>query len=81
MHRGDLLTNLVALARPAPPGSTLVIYHSAVLAYVAPGRRRHFAETVTALNAASLSNKGPRRPFRIAVPGPDEDRFVLQLQN
>jgi hypothetical protein len=54
VHRGDLLTDLAPLARQAPPGATLVIYHSAVLTYVAPDQRGHFAETVAALDAAWL---------------------------
>jgi len=56
VHRGDLLTDLPALARQAPPGATLVIYHSAVLGYLSPGERRQFAETVRGLDAVWLSN-------------------------
>jgi hypothetical protein len=39
VHRGDLLTDLPALAAQAPADATLVVYHSAVLAYVTPGDR------------------------------------------
>ena len=35
VHRGDLLADLPGLASQAPPGATLVIYHSAVLAVLA----------------------------------------------
>ena len=59
VHRGDLLTGLPELAGQAPPGATLVIYHSAVLAYLAPGDRRRFAAIVRALRAVWLSNEGP----------------------
>jgi hypothetical protein len=59
VHRGDLLTGLPELAGQAPAGATLVIYHSAVLAYLAPGDRRRFAATVRALRAVWLSNEGP----------------------
>ena len=45
--------------RQGPVGATLVIYHSAVLAYLTPGDRRRFAATVRALPAAWLSNEGP----------------------
>ena len=51
VHRGDLLTDLPALARQAPPGATLVIYHSAVLGYLSHAERRQFAETVRGLDA------------------------------
>jgi hypothetical protein len=59
IHRGDLRTGLPALAAQAPPGATLVIYHSAVLAYLTPADRRRFADTVRALPAVWLSNEGP----------------------
>jgi hypothetical protein len=59
VHRGDLLTDLPALAAQAPPGATLVIYHSAVLAYVAPPDRERFAQTVRGLGAAWMSNEAP----------------------
>ena len=39
VFRGDLLTDLPALARQAPGNATLVVFHSAVLAYVDPPRR------------------------------------------
>ena len=59
VQRGDLLTDLPALAAQAPPGVTLVIYHSAVLAYVAAADRERFARTVRGLPAAWLSNEAP----------------------
>jgi len=59
VHRGDLLTDLPALAAQAPAGATLVIYHSAVLAYVAAADRERFARTVGGLGAAWLSNEAP----------------------
>ena len=59
VHRGDLLTDLPALAAQAPPEATLVIYHSAVLAYVAAADRERFARTVRGLPAAWLSNEAP----------------------
>jgi hypothetical protein len=59
VYRGDLLTDLPALAARAPAGATLVVYHSAVLAYVAPGDRARFAETVLGLGAVWLSQEAP----------------------
>jgi hypothetical protein len=59
VHRGDLLTDLPALAAQAPAGATLVVYHSAVLAYVAPEDRERFAGTVRDLTAVWLSNEAP----------------------
>jgi hypothetical protein len=79
VHQGDLLTDLVPLARQAPPGATLVVYHSAVLTYVDPDQRGHFAETVAALNAVWLSNEGPGILSGVAAPERDGggEHFVL----
>ncbi len=59
VYRGDLLTDLPALAARAPAGVTLVIYHSAVLAYVAAEHRERFTRTVRDLADAWLSNEAP----------------------
>jgi hypothetical protein len=79
VHQGDLLTDLVPLARQAPAGATLVIYHSAVLAYVAPKQRGRFAATVRRLDASWLSNEGPGILPGIAIPEHDSESFVLVL--
>lgn len=58
---GDLLTSLPALAAEAPPEATLVVFHTAVLAYVAdPDARARFARIVRDLNAIWISNEIPR---------------------
>jgi hypothetical protein len=59
VHRGDLLTDLPALVAQAPADATLVVYHSAVLVYLAPQDRRRFAAAVRGLPAIWLSNEGP----------------------
>ncbi len=59
VHRGDLLTDLPALAAQAPAGATLVVYHTSVLTYVAPGDRGRFFTAVGDLGAVWLSNEGP----------------------
>jgi CYTH domain-containing protein len=55
VHRGDLVDDLASLAEQAPAGATLVIYHSAVLAYVDRAKRAAFAELVSRLAAVWLS--------------------------
>ena len=74
VHRGDLLTDLPALARQAPPGATLVIYHSAVLGYLSHAERRQFAETVRGLDAVWLSNDVT---LDVPVTAPGEAAFQL----
>ena len=56
---GDLLVDLPALAAQAPRNATLVVFHSAVLAYVALQARERFVEIVRALDAVWISNESP----------------------
>ena len=56
---GDLLTALPALAAEAPRDATLVVFHTAVLAYVDPEARARFVETVRGLDAVWISNEAP----------------------
>jgi len=83
--QGDLLTDLAHWARQAPADATLVVFHSAVLAYVADADlRAAFAETVRGLGGVWISNEapgvfptvralvprpGPRGAFLLAVDG------------
>lgn len=57
--RGDLIDQLPALAAEAPQGATLVVFHSAVLAYIEESRRREFAAAVRQLDGVWLSNEAP----------------------
>ena len=60
--KGDLLGDaLDRLCREAPEGATLVVYHTAALAYVSsPADRQAFAERVTGLCHFWISNESPR---------------------
>jgi hypothetical protein len=77
VHRGDLLTDLPALAAEAPADATLVVFHSAVLAYLAPAGRRRFAGIVRGLPAVWLSNEGPGVVPGLPVPPYQGAPFVL----
>jgi hypothetical protein len=77
VHRGDLLTDLPALAAQAPAAATLVVYHSAVLAYVAPEHRRQFAGIVADAGAVWLSNEGVGVLPDMPVPAHRGAPFVL----
>jgi hypothetical protein len=57
--RGDLAERLAETAAGAPQGVTLVVFHSAVLAYVSHGKRAEFARAVTALEAVWLAQEDP----------------------
>jgi hypothetical protein len=77
VHRGDLLTDLPALAARAPADATLVVFHSAVLAYVSSEGRRRFAAVVRDLAATWLSNEAPGVLPDVPVPDYQGGPFVL----
>ena len=76
VHRGDLRTDLPALAASAPAEATLVIYHSAVMAYLSPEDRQRFGGSVRELGCVWLANEAPgvvpgvREPDGYRGPGP-----------
>jgi hypothetical protein len=59
---GDLNDELVALAEQAPPEAALVVFHSAVMAYLDAGGRERFRNTMAGLATGRgchwLSNEG-----------------------
>jgi len=57
--RGDLAERVAETAAGAPKEATLVVFHSAVLAYVSPERRAEFARAVTDLGAVWLAQEDP----------------------
>jgi hypothetical protein len=74
---GDLLSDLPALAAEAPDDATLVVFHTAVLAYVAKDLRESFAATVRDLGAVWLSNEAAGVLSWVDVPDPPRDAFTL----
>ncbi|HTE17245.1 MAG TPA: DUF2332 domain-containing protein, partial [Armatimonadota bacterium] len=80
--KGDLARDLPALAAQAPADATLVIFHSAVLAYVAPPDRARFTRMVADLGAVWISNESPGVLPHIAAKldrKPPPDRFLLAM--
>jgi len=77
VHRGDMLTDLPALAARAPADATLVVYHSSVLWYVQPDQREGFAGTVRGLGATWLSSEPPGVVPGTTGPSGDELLCVL----
>lgn len=57
--QGNLLTDLPDLAKKAPEGATLVIFHSAVLAYLTAEESQRFVGLVRELDAVWISNESP----------------------
>ena len=81
--RGNLLTDLEPLIATAPNDATLVVFHTAVLAYVTSQERRdQFAETVRNANAVWISNEVPGvfPSFATAASlSPARGRFLMML--
>jgi hypothetical protein len=80
--KGDLVTSLHSVAAAAPRNATLVVFHSAVLAYVAPQDRLRFIRAVTDLGAIWISNEAPDVVPEIAAQlkqKPALDKFVLAV--
>jgi hypothetical protein len=80
---GDLVDDLPALLAQAPDGAQLVVFHSAVLSYVAPARRAAFvdvlAETSKRRSIVWLSNEGPGVVAEMTASAPPSTalRFLL----
>jgi hypothetical protein len=81
IHKGDLLTDLPDLARQAPADATLVIFHSAVLAYITRADRERFAKIVGKLDAVWLSNEGPSVLSGIDISHPDAPAAFALVQD
>lgn len=77
---GDLIEATEALAAQAPTDARLVIFHTAVLNYVAPEVRKEFATLVNDIGAEWLANEGASILPEVASMNMLEDRpgaFVL----
>jgi len=78
--RGDLRRDLRALAAEAPRKATLVIFHTAVLAYVRDiADRRAFADTVKSLDAQWISNESSDLFDQPNLPPRPWGNFLLSL--
>jgi hypothetical protein len=81
--KGNLLTDLEPLIAMAPKEATLVVFHTAVLAYVASQQQRDkFAAMMMRENAVWISNEAPGLfsfLFGIAPPVPTHGRFLMTV--
>ncbi|MFD5431284.1 DUF2332 domain-containing protein [Kitasatospora sp. NPDC127067] len=82
--RGDLNATVGELVARAPAGSTPVVFHSAVLAYLSPEEREEFAATMRELPGHWISNEAvsvlPTVARRLPRPAPaGSGLFALAL--
>jgi hypothetical protein len=59
IRRGDLLDDLATVVADAPRDATLVVFHTAVLAYVDAEKRAAFADAIGGMGVTWLSNEAP----------------------
>lgn len=80
---GDLTQDLPALIAEAPANATVVVFHTAVLTYVADQQRRDaFARNMLESDASWISNEGPRVfPQFAARAGQHREDMFLLVQN
>jgi hypothetical protein len=85
--RGDLLTDLPVLVERAAEHGTVVVFHSAVIAYLEPSDRELFDASIRALVADGachwVSNEGKRVLPSVTATGPEipeeKQTFVLGI--
>ena len=82
LFRGDLVERLREVAQQAPHDATLVVFNSAVLAYLDEDRRSDFVDLVRSLPATWISNDGngvvpSLKPATSPPRDPVETPFVL----
>ena len=79
--RGDANVEIERLVSQAPAGASVVVFHTAVLAYFEEAARREFATTMGRLPVHWLANEGqsvvPGVMERLAQPPADSTAFVL----
>ncbi|MGW5454192.1 DUF2332 domain-containing protein [Nocardia sp. NPDC003979] len=80
---GDLNERIAELVRAAPPDSTVVVFHSAVLTYLPPEARERFRTTVRSLPCHWISQEGtgvlPWLSGRLPPRASEEARMVVAL--
>lgn len=83
VQRGDLFVDLNKIIEAAPDEATLVVFHSAVLAYIGEQERRDaFAEKMMSASAVWISNESPRVFPGIAAQAPTsptDNSFLLSI--
>jgi hypothetical protein len=78
--QGDLLKDFASCARQAPSAATLVVFHTAALAYVADAAlREEFANGVRRSGAVWVSNEVPGTFRSIAAPRGPRGAFLLSV--
>jgi hypothetical protein len=83
MLAGDLLDRLPEAVRSAPPGATVVVFHTAVMPYVPGAERAAFTALVRELPVRWIAQEGPGRLPEVDALVPDQEeargRFLLSV--
>lgn len=82
LREGDLLRDLESAVAEAPKQATLVVFHTAVMAYVAPQAKRDaFARAVRTTGAVWICNEAPALYPQMAATAPAPPHGGLYLQS
>ena len=78
---GDLRYGLAALAGQAPADATLVVFHSAVVAYLERVDRFTFGRTVRGLDVTWIANESPMvsKDLGITLPTDSREAFLISV--
>jgi hypothetical protein len=79
VYQGDLIEQLPDVLDHAPANATLVVFHSAVLAYVNPAARAQFADLMRTLDVVWVANEAPGVVANSNPPKYDTAPFVLTV--
>ena len=79
VYPGDLIEHLPGVLEQIPSGTTPVVVHSAVLAYVGPEVRAAFADLIRSLGVTWLANEAPGVVVDADPPEYDTAPFVLTV--
>ena len=80
--QGDLASDVETAVNDAPDHATLVVFHTAVLAYVTSAARDAFQAAVAATGAVWISNEHPAVLPALTAglkQAPPQDRFLLAV--
>lgn len=79
VYPGDLIEQLPTVLEQAPADATVVVFHSAVLAYLDPAKRTRFADLIRSLDVTWVANEAPGVVADVTTPKYETAPFILTV--